>query len=203
MIHRVAGRRPLRIMEVCGTHTAAIYRFGIRGMIPETIRLISGPGCPVCVTGDGYLENALVLARDPRVIIATYHDMLRVPVKKTSLEKARSEGADVRGVVSALDAVTLARQNPGREIVFLGVGFETTAPATAVAVLSAQKERLKNFSVYSAHKTIPEALGILGRDKELALDGFLLPGHVSAIIGRAGYEAALARIRKPSVICGF
>jgi len=202
-IHRAAGRRRIRIMEVCGTHTAAIHHFGIRGMIPKTIRLISGPGCPVCVTGDGYLRNTLKLASDPRIIIATYHDMLRVPVDKMSLEKARAQGADVRGVVSALDALALARRNPGREVVFLGVGFETTAPATAVAILIAKKEGLKNFSVYGAHKTIPGALELLARDKTLALDGFLLPGHVSVIIGKVGYAAGSFRLKKPSVICGF
>ncbi len=203
MINGIARARRYKIMEVCGTHTAAIRKFGIREMLPPSIDLISGPGCPVCVTSDGYLENAARLSRDPRVTIVTYHDMLRVPVKGTTLEQERANGADVRGVISALEAVDLAKEAPAREVVFLGVGFETTAPGTALAVKLAARLGIRNFSVYSAHKTVPEALDVLGRQKDLALDGFLLPGHVSAVIGVRGYERILRKMKKPCVISGF
>lgn len=192
-----------RIMEVCGTHTAAIHRFGLRGLLSKKIELISGPGCPVCVTSDGYLENVFRLARDPGITIATYADMLRVPAGGRSLESLRSQGADVRSVISGLEALELARSCPDKEVVFLGVGFETTAPGTALALEPARKEKIKNFSVYSAHKTIPEPLAALAKDRELALDGFLLPGHVSAVIGVDGYRHFFEKARSASVITGF
>ncbi len=192
-----------KIMEVCGTHTNSIHRFGLKTLLSDKIDLISGPGCPVCVTSDGYLCCALDLAKNKNVIIATYPDMLRVPAKNGSLEIARSLGADIRSVSSALDALDLARADSGKEIVFLAVGFETTAPGTAVALKIAKKEKIKNFSVYSAHKTIPAALMALASDRDLRLDGFLLPGHVSAVIGLKGYRAAARKIKLPSVIAGF
>ncbi len=203
LINAEAGMTSYKIMEVCGTHTASIHKFGLRSLLSEKIRLISGPGCPVCVTSDGYLKNALKLAQNKNVIIATYPDMLRVPAGGSSLEDARSKGADIRGLNSALEALDLARVLPDREVVFLGVGFETTAPGTAIALESAKKEKINNFSVYSAHKTIPEALIALGQDKDLALDGFLLPGHVSAIIGVEGYRSVIKKVKLPSVIAGF
>jgi len=206
LINKEATLPVYKIMEVCGTHTAAIRRFGIKSMLSDRIELISGPGCPVCVTSDGYLKNALSLASRKDIIITTYPDMLRVPAGGKSLETARSAGSDVRGVNSALDALDIARRLTKKEVVFLAVGFETTAPGTAIALETAKKEKLKNFSVYSAHKTIPEALIALGKDKELALNGFLLPGHVSAIIGVSGYAQVfkkLAKLALPSVITGF
>ncbi|HAJ56455.1 MAG TPA: hydrogenase formation protein HypD [Candidatus Omnitrophica bacterium] len=197
-------RRPVyKIMEVCGTHTASIHKFGLKSLLSKKIELISGPGCPVCVTSDGYLKNSLKLAKNRNIIVATYPDMLRVPVEGGSLEAARSEGADVRGVNSALEALDLAVRSAKREVVFLGVGFETTAPGTAIALEAAKKDKIRNFSVYSAHKTIPEALIALGRDKGLALDGFLLPGHVSAIIGMEGYRSVAKKVGLASVIAGF
>lgn len=202
-INASLGDRVYRIMEVCGTHTAAIHRFGLRGLLSRKIELISGPGCPVCVTSDGYLENVFRLAGRENVTIATYADMLRVPASGRSLETLRSQGADVQAVISGLEALDLARKNPEREVVFLGVGFETTAPGTALALEAAKKDKIANFSVYSAHKTIPEALAILGRDPDLGLDGFLLPGHVSAVIGVSGYREFFKKARIPSVIAGF
>jgi hydrogenase expression/formation protein HypD len=190
-------------MEVCGTHTAAIRKFGIKNIIPESIELISGPGCPVCVTSDGYLRNVGSLIKKYNVTVATYSDMLRVPFDGMSLEVLRAKGADIVGVNSALEALDVAKNFSRKEVVFLGVGFETTAPGTAIAVQMAQKERVKNFSVYSAHKTIPEALLALGRDKDLKLDGFLLPGHVSAILGLIGYRSVMKKIGLSSVVSGF
>ncbi|MFH1692251.1 MAG: hydrogenase formation protein HypD [Candidatus Omnitrophota bacterium] len=203
LINKEAGSRPYKIMEVCGTHTAAICRFGIKAMLPDSLKLISGPGCPVCVTSDGYLKNALKLAERENTIIASYSDMFRVPVGTTSLEKAASGGCDIRGVNSALEALEVAALYPQKEVVFLGVGFETTAPGSAIAIKSAIKKKIKNFSVYCSHKTIPEALSALALDKSLLLNGFLLPGHVSAVIGLKGYENVLGALRTPSVITGF
>jgi len=203
LINAEAVRPIYKIMEVCGTHTAAIHKFGLRSLLSKNIELISGPGCPVCVTSDGYLRNAISLLKDKLVLLATYPDMLRVPVDTTSLEKERSRGADIIGVNSALEALDIAKRAKGREVIFLGVGFETTAPGTAIVVKAASKEKIKNFSVYSAHKTIPEALLALGKDRDLALDGFLLPGHVSAILGLDGYHAVMKKINLASVITGF
>jgi hydrogenase expression/formation protein HypD len=203
MINAEAVRPLYKIMEVCGTHTASVHKFGLRALLSEKIELISGPGCPVCVTSDGYLKNAISLAKHKDVVVATYPDMLRVPTEAGSLEDVRSGGSDIRGVNSAPEALELAVSFPKKEVVFLGVGFETTAPGTAIALETAKKEKIKNFSVYSAHKTIPEALIALGCDRDLALDGFLLPGHVSAIIGVAGYRAVIKKIKLASVIAGF
>jgi hydrogenase expression/formation protein HypD len=155
------------------------------------------------VTSDGYLKNAAQLLKNKKIILATYPDMLRVPFGATSLEKERSKGGAVRSVNSSLEALDLARMHKDREIVFLAVGFETTAPGTAIAIQEAKKGRINNFSVYSGHKTIPEALLALGRDKDLALDGFLLPGHVSAVIGMTGYQSVAKKLHIPSVISGF
>lgn len=203
MINAEAKRPAYKIMEVCGTHTAAIRKFGLKTMLSDAIELISGPGCPVCVTSDGYLKNVFRLLKAKNVCVATYPDMLRVPVNGSSLEKKRAGGADVRGVNSALEVLDLAKEFRNKEIIFLGVGFETTAPGTAIALKLAKKEKIKNFTVYSSHKTIPEALSILGKDKKLAIDGFLLPGHVSAIIGLEGYRRVMKKLNIPAVISGF
>ena len=203
MINAEAGRGRYKIMEVCGTHTAAIRRFGLKSLLAKNIELISGPGCPVCVTSDGYLRNTMSLLKNKNILLATYPDMLRVPVDSTSLEMERSRGADIRAVNSALEALDLAKTFPRREVVFLGVGFETTAPGTAIVLETAKKEKIDNFSVYSGHKTIPEALCALAQDKDLAINGFLLPGHVSAIIGLSGYKPMMKRLKLPCVISGF
>ncbi len=196
--------RPVQIMEVCGTHTVAVSRSGLRDLLPEGLRLISGPGCPVCVTDQSYVDAAVHLAsRHGEAIIATYGDMLRVPGRMGSLEQARSRGAAVEVVYAASDALRLARQNPDRQVVFLGIGFETTAPAAALAVLEARREGLGNFSVFSAHKLLLPALRALLRQEGLRIDGFLCPGHVSVVIGWGAYEPLVAESRLPCVVAGF
>jgi hydrogenase expression/formation protein HypD len=202
-INAAAADRSYRIMEVCGTHTAAIRRFGIPAMLSSRIRLISGPGCPVCVTSDAYLRNAFRMAAEKNVTIATYPDMLRVPADGISLQDLKAKGADIRAINSALEVLEMARRLRDRMVVFLAVGFETTAPATGILVQRAYREKIRNMRVYSAHKTIPPALMSLGEDKALCLDGFLLPGHVSVVIGLEGYRSSMRSLRLPAVITGF
>ncbi len=180
--------RPVRLMEVCGGHTMAIHRFGIPELLPEAIELISGPGCPVCVTPTAYIDRALELAGRPEVTLATFGDLYRVPGGGGSLEDAAAGGADVRVVYSARDALKLAVREPEREVIFLAIGFETTAPGTAATLLEGAEQGVGNFRVMSGHKTMPEALRALTEGGEAALDGFLLPGHVSTITGPAPYE---------------
>jgi hydrogenase expression/formation protein HypD len=196
------GRR-IQIMEVCGTHTVSIFRSGIRSLLPENLRLISGPGCPVCVTAQRYIDAAMELAMRPGVIIATYGDMLRVPGRCGSLEQCRAGGASVRIINSGMSALRLAREHPRREIVFLGVGFETTAPATAAVVLRARREGAANFSVLAAHKLVVPAMLTLLEAGDVPLDGFLCPGHVSVIIGADAYRPVVERFRRPCVVAGF
>lgn len=203
LINAQVKKNNYKIMEVCGTHTSAIHNFGLKNLLSKKIELISGPGCPVCVTSDGYLRNAIGLLKRKDILLATYQDMIKVPVESTSLEQERSKGLSVQSVQSALEALDLARRNPGREVVFLGVGFETTAPGTAIAIKNALKERIGNFSVYSAHKVIPEALLALCADKTLKVEGFLLPGHVSVVIGVKGYKPVQKQLKVPCVIAGF
>lgn len=195
--------RPIRLMEVCGTHTMAIFRHGIRTLLPDTIALISGPGCPVCVTAQGDIDAFVELSRCKQVTLATFGDLMRVPGSGSSLQRETAEGADVRVVYSALDAVQLARQTPDRQVVFLGVGFETTAPTIAAAILCAQQLKLENFTVYSAHKTVPVALNALMSNPQVRIDGFLLPGHVSVIIGLDAYQPFFEQFQIPSVVVGF
>lgn len=193
--------RPSTLMEVCGTHTVAIARHGLRQALPEGVRLISGPGCPVCVTPQEEIDRFIALGRRPRVTLATFGDMMRVPGSERSLEQARAEGVDVRVVYSPLDAVALAPRLPDRELVFFGIGFETTAPAVALAILEAKKQGIANFSVLCAHKLIPPALLAL-LHSEIMVDGFICPGHVSVIIGSDAYRPVAAR-GKPCVVAGF
>jgi hydrogenase expression/formation protein HypD len=201
-IHRLADR-PLKFMEVCGTHTVSIARYGLRSILPETIRLISGPGCPVCVTPTGDLDRAISLAGIPGAAVATFGDMVRVPGSDSTLALERAAGKDVRVVYSPLDALRLAEENPGIKVIFLGVGFETTAPTVAATILEAKSRGLKNFFVFSAHKTVPLALRGLLDLGEVQLDGFLLPGHVSAIIGSRPYKFLADEYRLACVIAGF
>lgn len=201
--NRFSARSPLRFMEVCGTHTMSIFRSGIRSVLPPEISLLSGPGCPVCVTDQGEIDAFIRLARQPGVIVATFGDLVRVPGGDSSLERERSEGRDVRMVYSTQDALELARKHPDRRVVFLGVGFETTAPTVAAAVLMARDQGLSNFLVFSAHKRVMPALDALAADPELAIDGFLLPGHVSVIIGVSAYRSFFERTRIPCVVAGF
>jgi hydrogenase expression/formation protein HypD len=197
------SKKPARFMEICGTHTVAIFKSGIREVLPQHIGLVSGPGCPVCVTATRDIDRAVKLARIPDVIVTTFGDMIRVPGSESSLKKERSLGADVRMVYSTLDALEVARQNPEKKVVFLGIGFETTAPTVAAAVVAAEAEGIKNFSVLSSHKLLPPALDALLSGGEVDVSGFICPGHVSVVIGTAPYEAVVAQYRTPCVVVGF
>lgn len=194
---------PLRFMEVCGTHTVSICRHGIRELMPDAISLTSGPGCPVCVTATADIDSFIKAAELDGSIITTFGDLLRVPGSKSSLQDARAEGADIRIVYSSLDALRIARQNPGRQVIFLGVGFETTTPTVAAAILTAEQEGLRNFSVISSHKVMPPALDALLADPEIQIDGLICPGHVSIMIGADAYEPFVDRYKIPCVIAGF
>lgn len=196
-------KNPITVMEICGTHTMAIFRYGIRGLLPADLRLVSGPGCPVCVTPQGYIDEAIKLSHRPNVIIATFGDMLRVPGTNTSLQKEQSSGNDIRVVYSPLDAVQLAAANPHKQVVFLGIGFETTAPIVGLTILEAVRLNLNNYSVFSAHKIVPPAMEALVTDQELSIQGFLCPGHVSAVIGSEPYRFLATEYGIPAVVAGF
>ena len=196
-------RRRVNLMEVCGTHTVNACRSGVHTLMPDTVNLVSGPGCPVCVTAQRYIDALVALGRQPSIILGTYGDMLRVAGEGGSLELARSEGADVRVVTSTLEALGIARRHPDRQVVFAAVGFETTAPATAAAVLAAQSEGLKNFTVLPCHKLVIPAMTALLEDPSINIDGFLCPGHVSVIIGAGVYEPLVEKYGKPCVVVGF
>ena len=195
--------REVAFMEVCGTHTVSIFRNGIRALLPPTLRLVSGPGCPVCVTAQRYIDAAVDIAVRPGVIVATYGDMVRVPGRRGSLETRRASGADVRMVYSIRDALELAARSPDQTVMFLGVGFETTAPATAAAIREADARRIDNFCVLLAHKLIVPAMLALLEAKDVPLDGFLCPGHVSVIIGAEAYRPVVERHRRACVVAGF
>lgn len=198
---RLAGSE-LTIMEVCGTHTMAIARFGIKQLLPANLQLISGPGCPVCVTPNRYLDHAIALSREANIIITTFGDMVRVPGSSTSLEKERATGADIRMVYSPLDALEIAKGNRDKEIVFLSVGFETTIPTIASTLLMAKRDSVKNFSLLTANKAVPPALEALVQGK-LKLNGFLLPGHVTTIIGGNAYNSIAGQYKIPCSVAGF
>ncbi len=198
-----ARNHPITLMEVCGTHTMAIHQHGLRGILPPGIKLVSGPGCPVCVTPIGYVDHALALSRLPGTMITTFGDMLRVPGSSTSLLEEKARGADVRIVYSPLDAVTLARNHQDKQVVFLGVGFETTTPTIAGSILQAHQSQVTNFSVLCAHKTMPGPMQALTVDPELKIDGYLCPAHVSAIIGASAYEPLARDNHVPCVVTGF
>lgn len=204
-IRRIADRigRPVRIMEVCGTHTTAAFRSGLRALLPGNIKLLSGPGCPVCVTPCEFVDRAIALARSRNETIATFGDFVRVPGTNSSLEIERAKGAEVTVAYSAQDALEKAASRPGRKLVFLGVGFETTAPTVAWAIRKAARDGTANFLVLSAHKTMPRAMAALLDGKDARIDGFLCPGHVSAIIGSQPYNFIPRRHHKPCVIAGF
>ena len=195
--------RTVRLMEVCGTHTTAIFRAGLGALLPPNVKLLSGPGCPVCVTPPGFLDAAIALARRPGITIATFGDMIRVPGSESSLEQERATGADVRVVYSPTDALRMALDHKERDVVFLAVGFETTAPANAVTLGEAARRGIGNFFVLSAHKLIPPALRALLSDRSAALDGFILPGHVSVILGTRPYEFIAREFGKAAAVTGF
>jgi hydrogenase expression/formation protein HypD len=191
------------LMEVCGTHTNAIRKAGIHQLLPEGIRLLSGPGCPVCVTGGGYIEQAIRLSQNPKVIIATFGDLLKVPGNSGNLAEARAVGGRIRVVYSPLDAVAVAAQSPDWEVVFLGVGFETTAPVIGLAVKEARHRGIKNFSVLPALKVLNPALECLLADPDLAIDGLIAPGHLSVITGAGAFAFVPEKFGLPTVITGF
>ena len=199
---RKASTKPINLMEVCGGHTMSIQKYGIPSLLPETVNLISGPGCPVCVTDRKYIDHAIALARLPEVIITTYGDLIRVPGSTTSLDREKSKGADVRIVYSILDAITIAKENPNKKIVFLGIGFETTTPPTAVGILNASEQKISNFSVLTSHKIMPPAMAAL-IDEEVKIDGYIAPGHVSTITGSGIYEDIPEKFKLGVVISGF
>jgi hydrogenase expression/formation protein HypD len=201
-IHKTSHRN-LQLMEVCGTHTMAIFRHAIRDVLPPTIKLLSGPGCPVCVTAQREIDTFVAYARQKDTIVATFGDLLRVPGAHSNLLKEKADGRDVRVVYSAFDAVKLAAGQRDKRVVFLGVGFETTAPTIAASILAAQDMALDNFFVVSAHKTVPRALEALMANAAVAIDGFLLPGHVSVIIGLNAYRPFFDRYQVPAVVAGF
>lgn len=195
--------RTVNLMEVCGTHTVSIARFGLRSAMPEGIHLLSGPGCPVCVTPNKSIDTMIALARIPNVIITTFGDMIRVPGSSTSLGAEKAAGADVRVVYSPLDALKIARENPDRSVIFLGVGFETTTPAIGATILTAQEEGLDNYFVYSANKRTPPAIEAIVNDPQTNVHGFILPGHVSTITGLAPYQVLAEKYHVPGVVTGF
>jgi len=201
-VHRVTTR-PWNIMEVCGGQTHAIVKFGIDELLPKSITLIHGPGCPVCVTPLEIIDQALEIAARPNVIFTSFGDMLRVPGSKTDLLSVKAKGGDVRIVYSPLDAVRLAEQNPAKEVVFFGVGFETTAPATAMAVYQAAHKQLKNFSLLTSHVLVPPAMVALLSSPDCRIQGFLAAGHVCTVMGFEEYFPVAAKYHVPIVVTGF
>ncbi len=204
-IHKIIRHhsKEIVLMEVCGTHTMSISRLGLRRLLPENIRLLSGPGCPVCVTPNRCLDKAIAYAKREDVIITTFGDMMKVPGSSSSLEKEKSQGRNVVVVYSALDALKIARNNLEKKTIFLGIGFETTAPTLAATIKITKEKNIRNFFVFSAHKLIPPAMGALLKDQELHIDGFICPGHVSTIIGSKPYEFIARDYHLPCVIAGF
>jgi len=199
---KVYDNLDISLMEVCGGHTMAIHRFGIPSLLPKGIKLISGPGCPVCVSSINFIDKAIACSALKEVVIATYGDLIRVPGSKSSLEKEKSKGADVRIVYSTLEALNIAKTNQDKKVVFLGIGFETTAPASAVAIQKAYKEGVSNFYLLSAHKIMPPVMEALLND-DVKIDGFICPGHVSTITGSSIYDFIPEKYKIACVVTGF
>ncbi len=199
---RKISTRPAAFMEVCGGHTHAIRKFGIPSLLPDHISLLSGPGCPVCVSSTHYVDQAVAYSRLPDVIMATFGDMIRIPGSTSSLDREKAEGRDIRIVWSALDAVKIAKENPDKKVILLAIGFETTAPVTAAAVSYAHKDQVRNFYLFSAHKIMPPAMEAL-IDEGVPLDGYIAPGHVSVITGSGIYKNIPEKYKKACVISGF
>lgn len=198
-----SSARPIQLMEVCGTHTVSIFRYGIRGLLPEHIKLISGPGCPVCVTPNSDIDLAIALCRQKDVILATFGDMLKVPGSTSSLQKEKAEGRDIRIIYSSLDALKIGKGNPGKKVVFFAVGFETTSPTIAVAILRTKEMGIPNLFFLNSQKRVPPALFALLQSPRIKIDGLILPGHVSAILGTAPYQFISKEFHIPAVITGF
>jgi hydrogenase expression/formation protein HypD len=195
--------RPVSLMEVCGTHTVSIFRHGIRSVLPEGLKLLSGPGCPVCVTSIRDIDTAIAIAKRDDVILTTFGDMLRVPGGEHSLMEARAEGADIRIVYSPLDSLKIAADNRNKKVVFFAAGFETTSPLTAATVSEAERLGIENFFLFSVHKVVPPAIDALLSSGEVRIDGFILPGHVSTIIGITPYRFITEKYSIPGVVTGF
>jgi hydrogenase expression/formation protein HypD len=193
----------IRIMEICGTHTAQFFKTGVRDILPEKLTLIDGPGCPVCVTPNRYLDTAIAAAKKYNTIIATFGDMIKVPSSGSSLAQEMSEGMDVRIIYSPVDALDIAEKNPDREVVLISVGFETTAPSEALTLLEAEQKGIKNFSLICGNKLTPPAVDALLNADEVKIDGFIVPGHVSSIIGKVPWNFIADKYGKPGVITGF
>ncbi|MFC1829291.1 hydrogenase formation protein HypD [Thermodesulfobacteriota bacterium] len=198
-----AHTKDVRLMEVCGTHTMSIFRSGIRSLLPGSISLLSGPGCPVCVTAQHEIDAFIELSRIDDVIITTFGDLMRVPGSNSSLQNERAGGRDIRMVYSTFDALEIAKKNPAKRVVFLGVGFETTAPTIAASVITAKETGIDNYSVFSVHKLVPPALVALMSSGNVNVDGFILPGHVSVIIGERAYLPLVDAYKVPCAIAGF
>lgn len=197
------GGQPLRFMEVCGTHTVSIFRGGIRQLLPDTVELVSGPGCPVCVTHDDYMDKAIAYSQRDDVIIATFGDMLKVPGSKSSLSQEKAKGADIRIVYSPMDSLQIAKDNPEKKVIFLAVGFETTIPTAAATVLAAKQQGLTNIYMLSAHKLVPPVMRVLLNNADTKVDGFILPGHVCVVTGTEAFEFLARDYHKPGVVTGF
>jgi len=193
----------IRIMEVCGTHTAEFFKTGVKDIFPDKLILIDGPGCPVCVTPNEYLDRAIEIAKKYNAIVTTFGDMIKVPSSYSSLAKESAEGMDIRIVYSPLDSLQIAEQNPTSEVIFLSVGFETTTPAEAIVIQEAKRRGIKNFSILSGNKLTPPAVEALLNADEVKIDGFILPGHVSTVIGREPWDFIAKKFNKPGVISGF
>jgi hydrogenase expression/formation protein HypD len=200
---RSCNKERIQFMEVCGTHTVAIFRYGIRELIPDSIRLLSGPGCPVCVTPNSSVDQFIKLSQMRGIVATVFGDMMRVPGSDSSLEMVKARGADVRIVYSSLDALKIARENPDKQVVFFAVGFETTAPTIASTLLTAAREGIRNFFVLPANKLVPPAIRAVLDTEDLALDGLICPGHVSAIIGSRVYDFIPSQYGIGAVVTGF
>ena len=194
---------PLCIMEVCGTHTMNIFKYGIRSLLPENLKLLSGPGCPVCVTPQSDLDHFIAASRQKNVIVASFGDLFRVPASHSTLMKEKSKGHDIRVVYSPMDALDLARKNPNQSVIFLAVGFETTAPTVAATLLMAKSENIQNFFILCSHRRVIPALEMLVNNSSTQIDGFILPGHVSTIIGEVDYQHISEQLGMGGVIAGF
>lgn len=194
---------PIYIMEICGGHTHSIFRFGLDKLVPKNLEFIHGPGCPVCVLPMSRVDDCVEIAENKNVIFTTFGDAMRVPGTKKSLLQAKAEGCDIRIVYSPLDALKIARENPNKDVVFFGLGFETTMPATALTIIRASNEGIKNFSMFCNHVLVPPPLRALLMDEKMQLDGFVGPGHVSMIIGKKPYQFIADEFHKPVVIAGF
>ncbi len=201
-IHR-KSKTPVRFMEFCGGHTVTIFRYGIRQVLPKTIEMVSGPGCPVCVTANTDLDKAIAVSQIPEVITTTFGDLLKVPGSRSSLQRAKADGADIRMVYSTMDALKIAEENPERSVVFLGIGFETTAPTIAASVLQAEEKKIKNYHVLSLHKLCPPVIRAILDSGEVKLHGLICPGHVSAVIGSHPWEFIARDYGIPCVVSGF